>query len=126
MVPFCRPVQHFLHQAQFALAEQVGVDIRQEERGGDHLPALACDQFGEDVLDGGDDIRLDAGDPVRTHILAGQVLTDQQHVLLGHVVQKFRRGNFRIDIGHLDDVVDQQVGVRRVFARLRIRRDARR
>ncbi len=105
-------------------AEQVGVDIRQEERGGDDLAALAGDQFGEDVLDGGDDIRLDAGDPVRTHILSGQALADEQHVGLGHVIQEFRRGNFRIDIGHLDDVVEQKIGVGRVFARLGIRRDA--
>ena len=122
--PILQAIQYFLHQALFPCTEQVGIDIRQEERGGNDLPTTAGNQFREDGLDGRDSIRLNAGNPMGTHVLPGKTLADEQEIGLSHVAQQLRCGDLRVDKGHFYRHVEQEIRVGRVFARLGIRRDA--
>ena len=100
-------IQHILRQAQFPGAKQVGIDIGQDERSGDNLPAFTGNQLWEDVFYGGDLIRLDAGNPLGCQRLTRQGLTDEQQVFLTHIAQEVGCCHIWKNIGHLDNILDQ-------------------
>ena len=83
--PILQAIEHILHQTQFGIAEQVRVDVGQEQRGGGNLSTAPGDQVREDALKGRNQVRLDAGNPTGADILTRQGLADEQHASLSHI-----------------------------------------
>ncbi len=76
--PILQTGENVLYQAKFGITKQVRVDIAQRS-GGSEPPGhpLPATRSGKDAIDGRGEVRLDAGNPIGTDILAGQSLADE-------------------------------------------------